>query len=468
MSSLNPANPFARTASVCVAIVLLLALGVSNAVAHERGDDCRIGSYRLDDGSHVDVGAGNDEHLRWRRQDGTTGELTRGANDNWTSTLGWTGRTDGKRVGFDCDAGRITFAGMPGRRVALEVIDTIFDGAGVRLAGRLVMPKGNARVPIVVLVHGSEHSSARDSYPLQRQLPAEGVGVFVYDKRGTGASGGNYTQNYLLLANDAIAAVGEARRLAGARAGRIGYQGGSQGGWVAPLAAKIAPVDFVIVGFGLAVSPLDEDREAITLDLTSHGYGPDEVMKAMQVADATAAIVASGFREGYDQLAAVRAKYGNEPWFEHVRGNISFFMLDNPEATVREQGPVLLPGVPANYDPMPVLRNLDTPQLWILGADDRDAPSAETVRRLRALQAAGKPITVAVFPDAGHGIYEYETTAAGERVDTRNPEGYFAMMRDFVLHGRLDDRLYGSSTIFHSGPAEGAAAPATSSGLSDH
>lgn len=424
-----------------------------------RGNDCPIGSYRLDDGSHVDVGKGNDDHLRWRRQDGTTGELTRGVDGTWTSTLGWTGRDDGKRIGFDCDAGRITFAGVPGRRIELEVTDTSFGGAGVRLAGRLVMPKGNARVPIVVLVHGSEHSSARDSYPLQRQLPAEGVGVFVYDKRGTGASGGNYTQNYLLLANDAIAALGEARRLAGARAGRIGYQGGSQGGWVAPLAAKIAPVDFVIVGFGLAVSPLDEDREAIALDLTSRGYGPDEVMKAMQVADATAAIVASGFREGYDQLAAVRAKYGDEPWFEHVRGNISFFMLDNPEATVREQGPVLLPGVPAHYDPMPVLRNLDTPQLWILGADDRDAPSAETVRRLRALQAAGKPITVAVFPGAGHGIYEYETTADGGRVDTRNPEGYFAMMRDFVLHGRLDGRRYGTSAIYRAGEEEQVAEP---------
>lgn len=456
MPSLNPGYPFARTASACVAITLLLVFAMPGAMARERGDDCRIGSYRLDDGSHVDVGAGNEDHLRWRRQDGITGELTRGGNDTWTSTLGWTGRADGKQVGFDCDAGRITFAGMPGRRIGLDVVDTTFDGAGVRLAGRLVMPKGDARVPVVVLVHGSEHSSARDSYPLQRQLPAEGVGVFVYDKRGTGGSGGNYTQNYLLLANDAIAAVGEARRLAGARAGRIGYQAGSQGGWVAPLAAKIAPVDFLIVGFGLAVSPLDEDREAIALDLTSRGYGPDAVAKAMHVADATAAIVASGFREGYDQLAAVRARYGDEPWFKHVRGNISFFMLDNPEAAVREQGPALLPGVPAHYDPMPVLRNLDTPQLWILGADDRDAPSAETVRRLRALQAAGKPITVVVFPDAGHGIYEYETTADGARVDTRNPEGYFAMMRDFVLQGGLDERGYGGSAIFRAGSAPDA------------
>ncbi|MEP7061008.1 MAG: alpha/beta hydrolase [Betaproteobacteria bacterium] len=111
-------------------------------------------------------------------------------------------------------------------------------------------------MPIVVLVHGSEHDSARDFYSLQRQLPTEGIGVFVYDKRGTGASGGRYSQSNLLLANDAITAVREAKRLAGDRAGRIGYQAGSQGGWVAPLAATIEPVDFIIVGFGLAVSPL--------------------------------------------------------------------------------------------------------------------------------------------------------------------------------------------------------------------
>ena len=62
-------------------------------------------------------------------------------------------------------------------------------------------------VPVVVLIHGSEHSSARDSYALQRMLPAEGIGVFVYDKRGTGASGGSYTQDYSVLADDAMQAV---------------------------------------------------------------------------------------------------------------------------------------------------------------------------------------------------------------------------------------------------------------------
>ena len=66
------------------------------------------------------------------------------------------------------------------------------------------------------------------------------------------------------------------------RAGRVGYQGGSQGGWVAPLAARIEPVDFVVVGFGLAISPLQEDRSAIALDVTRHGYGADVMDAARQ------------------------------------------------------------------------------------------------------------------------------------------------------------------------------------------
>src|SRR5205814_2885029 len=278
------------------------------------------------------------------------------------------------------------------KRIAFDVTETRFQGAGVELAGRLVMPKGSSRVPIVVLIHGSEHDSARDFYTLQRLFPTEGIGAFVYDKRGTGGSMGRYTQDYLLLADDVIAAMHEAKRLAGNRAGRVGYQGGSQGGWVAPLAAKIEPVDFVIVGFGLAVSPLDEDREAIALDITRHGYDANVMAKAMEVADASAAILLSDFREGYDRLDAVRARYADEPWFKHVHGDITFLLLEMPQAQLRERGPELLAHVPAQYDPMPVLRNLDVPQLWILGSDDTDAPSAETVRRLHSLATGGRPI----------------------------------------------------------------------------
>ncbi|HEY4365709.1 MAG TPA: alpha/beta hydrolase [Steroidobacteraceae bacterium] len=440
-----------KVATLLIAILIAPTCWGAPVAGKNPPQDCHIGTYRLQDDSVIDVGRSEDPHLRWRREDGTTGELTKTEKGSWTSTLGWTGKPDGRQISFsDCSRGTIVFDEVQGQRIAFDTTETRFQGAGVTLAGRLVMPKGAGPVPIVVLVHGSEHDSARDYYALQRLFPAEGIGAFVYDKRGTGASDGQYSQDYLTLSTDVIAAMREAKRLAGNRVGRIGYQAGSQGGWVAPLAATIEPVDFVIVGFGLAVSPLEEDRSAIALDVTRHGYGPDVMAKAMEVADASATILVSGFRDGYDRLDAVRKKYQSESWFKYIHGNVTFALLEKSPAELRELGPKLFAGLPINYDPMPVLRNLETPQLWILGEDDIDAPSAETVRRLRAVAAAGRQITTVVFPHAEHGIYEYETQADGTRLSTRNPDGYFAMMRDFILRERLEG-AYGSSTIFAPG-----------------
>ena len=426
---------------------LLGSVSLAVAAAQDPQTDCHVGTYRFANGPEVDIGPGDDGKLRWRRQDGTTGELTRASDGSWTSTLGWTGKPDGIRVTFAaCGSDGIHFGGMQGTRVAFDVTETRFAVEDAKLAARLVMPKGTGRVPVVVLIHGSEHDSARDSYALQRQFPSVGIGAFVYDKRGTGGSTGEYTQDYLTLADDAIAAMREAKRLAGPRAGRVGYQGGSQGGWVAPLAARIERVDFVIVGFGLAISPLQEDRSAIALDVTRHGYGADVMVKAMQIADAAATILNSNFQDGYDQLDALRKRYGTEPWFHDIHGDVTWLLLEKSPEELRASGPKLFAAVPLHYDPMPVLRNLTVPQIWILGEDDVDAPSAETARRLRALNAAGHPISVAVFPRAEHGIYEYETAADGRRLSTRQPDGYFRLMQDFIL-GRTLKPQYGTAAL---------------------
>jgi uncharacterized protein len=424
---------------LCAVALCLSALAPT--VARAADSNCRAGSYRLTDGDVVDIAPSDADTLRWRRLDGTTGVLHKTATALWTSTSGWTGRADHKSVFFgDCDRRSIVFDGLRGERIAFDVRENTFYSHGTTLAGRLVMPSGNGRVPVVVLVHGSERDSALETYFLQRLFPSSGVGAFVYDKRGTGRSAGTYTQDFNLLADDAVAAMRQARRIAGSRLARIGYQGSSQGGWVVPIAANRSNADFVIVCYGLAVSIIDEDQQEVEIEMREKGHSPAEIAQALQVAHAAEVVIASHFTGGFAELDAMRARYRAASWYKDLHGNYTYMLLPYSEKQLRELGATELVwtrSTPFHYDPMPALRASTTSQLWILGGEDYEAPSAETSRRLKALIAEGRRFTLAIYPDAEHGMTLFETTADGERVSTRYAPRYFQMMCDFARDSRL-------------------------------
>src|SRR5262249_39740679 len=128
----------------CMALLALVATG-SLVAAGKPG--CHVCSYRLADGKLVDVSADDGDTLQWQEFDGVAGELHKGADGAWKSSYGWTNREDGKTVRFpDCAAGRINFAGVSGERIAFDVKETTFQSRGTKLVGRLVMPKGTAKV----------------------------------------------------------------------------------------------------------------------------------------------------------------------------------------------------------------------------------------------------------------------------------------------------------------------------------
>ena len=435
-------------ALVAMAGLALCGLGVplASRAAEDPAPDCGVGAYRLDDGSSLDVGPSAGSSLRWRRPDGTSGSFTAAGPEAGVSSLGWTKRPDGHRVRIDCAKAQIDVDGVRGRRLALATTEVRFTSDGTTLAGRLVMPEGDGPVPVVVLLQGSEHDSAMRFDSMQRRFPAAGVGAFVFDKRGTGASGGRYSQDFEQLARDAVAALQEARRLAGPRLARIGFHGPSQGGWVAPLAARIAPVDFIIVGFGLAVSVLDEDREAVAMNITEAGHGPQAMAGAMELVDACGALAVNPVPQVFDRFARVRQRFEGEPWFKDVRGDFCYLLLGLKKEEFAEFAQHLNAGTPWLFDPMATIAAVTVPQLWILAQDDLEAPSAETARRLALLRTAGRPIATAVFPRTEHGIYEYETAVDGSRLSTRQPDGYLRMMVDFAF-GPVLKPVYGTAVL---------------------
>src|SRR5579875_2796210 len=161
--------------SVARSALVLTALVASARLAYGQSPpNCHIGSYRLRDGTLVDIAPSDPGVLRWRTLEGDTGALHRRSGREWISTYGWTPRKDGKVVRFSaCEHGTIDFDGISGKRIRFEVRNVTFESGGTALAGRLVMPAGKGKVPVIVLIHGSEHDSALDTYFLQRMLPAE-------------------------------------------------------------------------------------------------------------------------------------------------------------------------------------------------------------------------------------------------------------------------------------------------------
>jgi hypothetical protein len=178
-----------------------------------------------------------------------------------------------------------------------------------------------------------------------------------------------------------------------------------------------------------------------------HHHSAADTAKALELARAGERVMETGGKEGYEAFDALRRKYKSEPWYKDVHGDFVFFIMPLDQKQI---GDTLTREfnfhTPFHYEPMPALRASTTPQLWVLGSDDLDAPSAETAKRIKSLIAQDKDYTLAVYPGAEHGMTEYELNAKGERVSTRFAAGYFQMMADFIRDGRIGEH-YGNAAL---------------------
>lgn len=463
-----------RRLLLLVALIGLAGLAAWVVYFHEPVPDARMacyyGAYDLADGRIVVISPSSGRQtLRMVYMNGLTAHLkpiaenAQGVPDLFSHSIGWTDQGfPGDQVAFgSCADGaiEIEFHGPKvsvGRRRTFDITDVQFESHGLKLAGRLVMPRLEGAIPVAVLVHGSERDSGVVFNRMQYLLPANGIGVFVYDKRGTGKSEGSYTQNFHLLSDDAAAALKKARAMAGSLASEVGFQGGSQAGWVVPLAASKTKADFAVVGYGLAENPLAEDREEVFDDLRTAGYGDEVIAKAREITDATGRVMASGFNDGFDELNAVRAKYGDEPWYAKINGEFTGDFLGTPDWILRIIGPWFDVGTSWTYDPVPALQSYQGPHLWVLAGRDSSAPPANTLRILRDVQTTHRNLDVVMFPTADHGITEFEVKN-GERIDTRFSDGYFHLLADWILFKEAKVRVPGP--IVYDGGAVAAPAP---------
>lgn len=428
--------------------IACLATPLSTQSALAQGSDydasCFDGAYRLSDGSVLEVRAVGEDRAYLHHWSGTATKMMRG-DGKWSAFRGYGDIPSDLSVVIGvCSEGLESYEGLAATRLDLPTVESHFFSQGTKLTGRLTLPEGGDADTLMILGHGSERVSALVIDYHQRLYAAMGIATFVYDKRGTGQSQGEFSENYILLAEDMAAAAREAQRLMGKRPERIGYRGTSQAGWIIPLAAEKEPADFAIVATGVAESPMYEDRNEVLRSLRERGYGEDVLEKARLFTAATARIIHSQFTEGFDEYDEVRAMFEGEEWLEHMEGDFTHRMAPFTGAQLKAYGEANPPediGKIWDHDAAGVLKRMTTPLLWLLAQEDSEGASLETKTTLVSLACAGNPFTLVDYRDAEHGVRYFETAQNGERMMTDYAPSLFANELSFAKYGAIPDSL---------------------------
>lgn len=399
------------------------------------GEDlhCLLGVYAFPDQRYVVV-TGHDGHprdLQYTLSNGVFGSM-RAMPSGVYSTQSFT-------VAFSrCEAGALTLTrggvSERGTRMRLTERRTGFASDGVSLRGKLVLPEGGSASAMAIWIEGSNNDPSTDDAVWPYELARRGVAVFVYDKRGTGASSGAQTLDFL-RARDTAAAIAEARRLApGIR--HVGVIGGSQGGWVAPLVAKLVPLDFVIEAYALADGPIAQDQALVEQQLLAAGHDEIALAQARQLTAITERVVRSNLEDGLDELDEFKREHAGAPWLAAILPrSYTGVLLQFSANDLRAIGPAAAQGLSFDYDPRPVIESIAPRQLWLLAGSDRQAPNAATQRILREIQRSRSDLSVVVFPRADHGLVEPVATRDGAAI-AYSP-GVFDIAATWITTDRL-------------------------------
>jgi len=239
-----------------------------------------------------------------------------------------------------------------------------FQNGEITLAGNLFVPAGEGPFPAIVLVHGAGKITSEDYKLLSFFFVEHGFAALTYDKRGVGESGGSYKRVDVKngesvlddLAGDALAGVEFLKNHDQIDPNKIGFFGVSQAGWIAPLAAsKSSDVAFIVLYSG----PICTVGQEIYYSRTT-GDDPGDKVEGISLEQAS------------DRARDYEGPHG--------------------------------------FDPLPSLKVLDIPGLWLFGSQDRSIPVPLSVENLDALVAQqGKDFSYIVYPNADHNLRDVNT-----------------------------------------------------------
>ena len=223
---------------------------------------------------------------------------------------------------------------------------------------------------------------------LHELLPAAGVGVVTFDRRGEGESTGDSSRGrFEEQVEDALAV------LRAVDAERVGLWGISQGGWIGPLAAAASDdVAFLVLIASTGVTPSEQMMYAVEKQLRLEGHGDDVVERALGLRRRFEEWVHTRAPEPDDALAADLAAALDEPWVGQ---------LWLPPTLLDEEG-VRLWIEEMDFDPRPSFAQVRVPTLLFYGEEDSWTPVQPSIQAWR--EARGDEVEIVVVPGAEHDL----------------------------------------------------------------
>lgn len=268
-----------------------------------------------------------------------------------------------------------------------SVTEIGFDHGPDHLSGSLILPNQHHDGPIALIIHGDgpQDRFSGDGYlPLFNALLDQNIGIYSWDKAGIGDSSGNWLdQSMKDRATEAVVAFDMIASKRPQSAGKIGFLGFSQAGWVIPKAANLTPENAFGVIIGGAVNWQDQGAFYTRRRLLAEGKAEPEISDEItrtQTRDAVIFAPDADYTSYLETVGQDAPAPMTEDRFNFVKRNITADAKDD-------------------------LARVTSPILALFGADDLNVDAKTDFATYQSiLTGRNAHNEIVLFTDATHGL----------------------------------------------------------------
>jgi hypothetical protein len=321
--------------------------------------------------------------------------------------------TDDRAVALQNRSGLFELKKLKAKPVPYTVKEVVFYNRDVKLAGSLYLPNGTGRFPALICNHSSGDKPRYDGAFMADYMARRGIAVLIYDKRGDGASTGDWhNSTFEQLADDCIAGFNLLRSEPKINSKLIGIFGHSQGATISPIIVDRCPaIAFNIAAAGFAVAPEEQDIFRVTNILRHQAHFSDSVIdSAISFYRIWLEVARTG--KGWEAMQSANEKVKNSSWYSWVEPPAAGAW---PWKWYKSAG---------NYDFVPYWEKVKIPTLLIYGDKDEITPIKPSITNITTAlkKACNRQYTVIIKHNAIHYFAQVKTEGD---LWTKSTPGYF-------------------------------------------